>query len=179
MMSRRTTWGRMAAGGALLAGVSVLGIAGCAPPPDDSTVQVAGSTSRPAPSAPPIVATSAPIGDQAPHEVENNAWKERKPISRADAAQAKRDSRRIKAALLTLQARGDFTLAATRDALEDLGFRWQVAEYSSPVNDDPGIYFGAYVGTTACVIGSLTPDKVSVGVDGVATEFGCLQPFTH
>jgi hypothetical protein len=36
-----------------------------------------------------------------------------------------------------------------------------------------------YVGTTACVVGDVRPDRSEAEVLGRAAEFGCREPFSH
>ena len=119
-----------------------------------------------------------PPGDAAPHNAENNSWKQRHELTADEQRAGDALAARIKPKLTALRKAGDFDPASTRQALLDLGLRpdemW-VSEMRQP----PGAVFEVRFPEAGCVIGDVRPERVHVKVTGANPEFGCLEPVTH
>ncbi|MFS8097791.1 hypothetical protein LFM09_11685 [Lentzea alba] len=134
---------------------------------------------------PPATETvaAAPTGgatpDVAPHQAENNRWKQRKPLS-AQGVQSGRDVlAKIRPELERICGSGDFSVDATKKALA--AFKplvEQAASYATGVSFTITVENGPTERTT-CVFGSLQPGAVWVSVDGTNGEGSCYTPKTH
>ena len=165
-----------------LVALVVLVATGCAPsavpasPPTMSSV---------ATSTPTAFRPSAPADGSAPHEAENNSWKERHALTAQERREGKALAARIRPALSALRSSGAIAPGATETALVGLGiepndvtakpFRAGPTSETPP----PGSFFAVKFGEAGCVIGSLRTDRLDLEVTGAAAEFGCLEPFTH
>jgi hypothetical protein len=148
-----------------------------------------GGPSRPAAtaSAPPDTADgpALPPGDAAPHQAENNGWKQRHELTAEQRRAADAVAARIRPKLTQLRAAEDFGPASTKRALLELGLPpddVQVTAMRPPTGSDtvaPGAVFAVRVAGAGCVIGSVRPARLQVEVTGASAEFGCLEPFTH
>ncbi|MCO8271680.1 hypothetical protein M1L60_13875 [Actinoplanes sp. TRM 88003] len=119
-----------------------------------------------------------PAGDGAPHNAENNGWKQRHELSPDEQATGDALAARIRPNLAALRKAGDFDPASARKALLDLGLRPDdvgVSEMRQP----PGVVFEVRFPEAGCVIGDVRPERLLVEVTGAAAEFGCLEPVTH
>ncbi|HEX5198335.1 hypothetical protein ACFQS1_03675 [Paractinoplanes rhizophilus] len=172
----------------LPAAVLGLALAGCAQPgtrDGDTAPLPSPSTSSPASAASPSAAASAalpeqtlPPGDGAPHQAENNGWKQRHELTPDEQRTGDALAARIRPKLAALRTAGDFAPASTRDALLGLGLPpddVQVTEMRTP----PGAVFAVHFPDAGCVIGDVRPDRLLVEVTGAGAEFGCLEPYTH
>ncbi|MET9633102.1 hypothetical protein ABZX92_37155 [Lentzea sp. NPDC006480] len=117
--------------------------------------------------------------DVAPHNAENNGWKQRKPLN-ALGVQAGRDTvARIRPLLEQVCASGDFSVDGTKKALT--GYDAYV------VRDYPDQAFVGYTITVSngpservtCVLGDLAPGLVRVFLDGTTGEGSCYEPKSH
>ncbi|MGI5242746.1 hypothetical protein [Dactylosporangium sp. CA-139066] len=146
--------------------------AGCARPAE--------APAAPDPLGPSPTPRTVPPGDGAPHNAENNAWKVRTELTDAEKAEAQAAADKIKPALEAVRAGNDFGYTATRSALLALGYaadRIQVQSMRDPTV--AGAVYAVRIGTRACVIGDVRPERVTAEVRGSAAEFGCLEPYTH
>jgi hypothetical protein len=151
----------------LIVAAMALALSGCAHLPAPDPV-------GPSPTA------TLPAGDSAPHNAENNGWKQRSELSAADRRLGEEAAARIRPALEGQRAKGDFTPEGTRATLVGLGYpaeRVQVATMHDPTIT--GAVFAVRVGERGCVIGDVQPLRMQVEVQGSAAEFGCLEPFSH
>ncbi|MFI5889526.1 hypothetical protein ACIA5D_05340 [Actinoplanes sp. NPDC051513] len=137
-----------------------------------------------APSTPPRDA-SPPPGDGAPHEAENNGWKQRHDLTADEQRAGDALAARIRPKLTALRTAGDFAPSSTQQALLGLGLRpddVQVTAMRPPLDSTtppPGAVFAVRFAGAGCVIGDVRPDRLLVEVTGAAAEFGCLEPYTH
>lgn len=128
---------------------------------------------------------SAPADGSAPHEAENNSWKQRHDLTTPERRQGKALAARIRPALSALRSDGTITPEATKTALVGVGLEPDDVTTepfrAGPTSDTPppGSAFAVKFGGAGCVIGSLSPDRLDSEVTGAAAEFGCLEPFTH
>jgi hypothetical protein len=149
-----------------------------APPP---------APTRSTPSTPPDAAPpdTTPAGDGAPHEAENNGWKQRPALTADQQRAGDALASRIRPRLASVRAAGDFAPESTRRALLALGLRpddVQVTAMRTPLDaatPPPGAVFAVRFGGAGCVIGDLRPDRLLVEVTAAGAEFGCLEPYTH
>lgn len=171
---------RRVAGGAVLAGAAALALVGCGardlpvagPAEDRATASVAaGATQQ--------------LGDVAPHEQENNGWRQRATLTTADQQVATTAATRIRSALERLRTAGDFRPESTRGALVGLGFSpedVQVRAFRKPAalpSDAPeptGVVYGVRVGDRGCVYGDVAPQRAMAEVGGPVAEWGCIEP---
>jgi hypothetical protein len=128
---------------------------------------------------------SGPPDGSAPHEAENNSWKERHDLTAQERREGKALAARIRPALSALRSDGSITPEATETALVGLGLEPEnvSTEAFRPRGDSetppPGSEFAVKFGGAGCVIGSVAPDRLDLEVTGAAAEFGCLEPFSH
>ncbi|MBM2615073.1 hypothetical protein JIG36_05800 [Actinoplanes sp. LDG1-06] len=159
---------------------------GCARPGagDGDAATLPSTVSQPSSVPPASVPTDGagdqapPPGDGAPHQAENNGWKQRHELTAEEQRAGDALAARIRPALTGLRASGDFAPASTRRVLLALGLATedvQVNEMRTP----PGTVFAVTFPEAGCVIGDVRPERVLVEVTGAAAEFGCLEPFTH
>lgn len=168
--------------GAALALVVVLAATGCAPSavPASPPTRSSGATSTPSAFRP-----SAPADGSAPHEAENNSWKERHALTAQERREGKALAARMRLALSALRDSGTITPDATEAALVGLGVEPNDVAVepfrAGPTADTPppGSVFAVTFGGAGCVIGSLRTDRLDLEVTGAAAEFGCMEPFTH
>lgn len=123
--------------------------------------------------------TSGVGPDVAPHNAENNRWKQRKPLN-AKGVQTGRDTiAKIRPVLERVCASGDFSVDTTKKAL---------AEYQAHVVRpyEKEIFIGYTItvsnGPTervTCVLGDLKPSLVRIFVDGTTGEGDCYEPKSH
>ncbi len=160
---------------------AVLGllVLGCARPgAGDGDAAPLPSPSAAASAPPDIAAGSAPPGDGAPHQAENNGWKQRHDLTPGEQRTGDALAARIRPKLTALRKAGDFDPASTRKALLDLGLHPDdvgVSEMRQP----PGAVFEVRFPEAGCVLGDVRPERVLVEVTGANGEFGCLEPVTH
>jgi hypothetical protein len=174
---------------AAVLGLIALGCARPGPGDGDSSPLPSPSTARPSATAStPQAETAGPAllpGNAAPHQADNNSWKERHELTAAEQRAGDALAARIRPKLKALRTAGDFAPASTEWALVGLGLRpddVQVQEIRSVLSsDDPpaGAAFAVRFPDAGCVIGSVRPDRLDVKVTGAAAEFGCLEPSTH
>jgi hypothetical protein len=148
-------------------------------PPGPCTSEV---TAAPATSAPALAGGSTP--DVAPHEAENNGWKQRRALTPDERAAGEDSARRIAPLLVDLCARGDFTAEGTRRALVGAGFPADaMVEVITPppgaADDSPFVFYNMRLGARTCVQGDLRRGKVRVDVDGPTREGSCYEPESH
>ncbi|MDT7785549.1 MAG: hypothetical protein QOF58_3968 [Pseudonocardiales bacterium] len=133
-------------------------------------------TPAPPGSSPP---SSGVKPDVAPHNAENNGWKQRKPLN-ARGVQTGRDTiARIRPLLEQVCASGDFSVDGTKKALA--GYDVYV------VRDYPDQAFVGYSITVSngpaervtCVLGDLKPGEVRMFLDGTTGEGSCYEPKSH
>ncbi|MGW0504328.1 DUF6993 domain-containing protein [Micromonospora sp. NPDC003241] len=128
---------------------------------------------------------TGPQADAPPHYGDNNGWKRRHELSKADQRTGKKLAARIRPKLEALRTAGDFAPASTWRALLDLGIKAEVIEVTgmrAPIGQDeppPGAVYAVRFAEVGCVIGDVRPERVMVEVTGSAAEFGCLEPFSH
>ena len=128
---------------------------------------------------------SAPADGSAPHEAENNSWKERHDLTAKQQHEGKALAARIRTTLSALHSDGTITPEATKTALVGLGLEPDNVITKpfrpGPTSDTPppGSAFAVKFDGTGCVIGDLHPDRLDIEVTGAAAEFGCLEPITH
>ncbi len=150
-------------------------LAGCA----DAARRTNAAPSGPSPSASPTTSPATNSGpDAAPHEADNNGWKQRHDLTDADRAAGEQAAARIRPQLQRLRAAGDFALDSTRRTLLALGYPPTDIQVEPMHDGSAGAVFAVHAGR-ACVDGDVRPDRVLVQVEGAATEFGCLEPFSH
>jgi hypothetical protein len=139
----------------------------------------AASPTAPAPtSETPISAATSRGPDVAPHEADNNGWKQRHDLTDTERAAGEQAAARIRPELARLHAAGDFALDSTRRMLVALGYAATDIQVEPLNNGSPGAVFAVRAGR-ACVDGVVRPDRVLVQVEGAAPEFGCLEPYSH
>jgi len=173
---------------------AVLGLIalGCARPgagDGDSSPLPSPSLSRPAPTASTpqddAEGQALPPGDGAPHQADNNSWKQRHELTTEEQHAGDALAARIRPKLTALRTAGDLAPASTRQALLGLGLRpddVQVTAMRPALDSDtppPGAVFAVRFAGAGCVIGDLRPDRLRVEVTGAGAEFGCLEPNTH
>ncbi|HEX8865430.1 MAG TPA: hypothetical protein VF821_07190 [Lentzea sp.] len=117
--------------------------------------------------------------DVAPHNAENNGWKQRKPLN-ARGVQTGRDTiAQIGSALQQVCASGDFSVEATKKALAgyeayvllpDAGQK--LVGYTITVSNGP-------TERATCVYGDLKPRELRIFVDGTTGEGSCYEPKSH
>jgi hypothetical protein len=134
------------------------------------------SGASPSASSTSAVTSSGPDG--APHEADNNGWKQRHDLADADRAAGERAAARIRPELQRLRTAGDFALDSTRRTLVALGYPPTDIQVEPLHDGSAGAVFAVHVGR-ACVDGDVRPERVLVQVEGAAAEFGCLEPFSH
>jgi hypothetical protein len=126
-----------------------------------------------------------PPGDGAPHQADNNAWKQRHELTAEEQRAGDALAARIRPKLTALRTARDLAPASTRQALLGLGLRpddVQVTAMRPPIGSDtppPGAVFAVRFADAGCVIGDVRPERLLVEVTGAAAEFGCLEPYTH
>lgn len=157
----------------LCALVPVILLAGCAnvAPPTHL------APADPSPSMSPISAASTG-SNVAPHEAENNGWKQRHDLTDAERQAGEQAAARIRPQLLRLRTAGDFSLDSTRRTLVALGFPATDIQVEPMHDGSAGAVFAVHAGR-ACVDGDVRPERVLVRVEGSAAEFGCLEPLSH
>lgn len=173
---------------------AVLGLValGCAQPgtrDGDTAPLPSSSPSGPAPTAstPQDDADGQALqpGDGAPHEADNNGWKQRHELTADEQRAGDALAARIQPKLAALRTAGDFAPASTRQALLGLGLPpddVQVNSMRPPLDSDtppPGAVFAVRFAGAGCVIGDVRPDRLLVEVTGAGAEFGCLEPYSH
>ncbi|WP_433293902.1 hypothetical protein ACQP2F_31755 [Actinoplanes sp. CA-030573] len=171
-MTGRRRAGRWATAAAL--GLVALGCAQPGARDGDSAPLPSGSASP----SPTFSAQAAPPRDGAPHEAENNGWKQRHELNYDEKQTGDALAARIRPKLAALRAAGDYAPASTRQALLGLGLRpddVEVTEMRTP----PGAVFAVRFPEAGCVIGDVRPERLLVEVTGAGAEFGCLEPYTH
>ncbi|SNY55197.1 DUF6993 domain-containing protein [Paractinoplanes atraurantiacus] len=165
---------------------------GCARPgagDGDSSPLVTATPSPPASAAslPPdgADAQAQPPGDGAPHQAENNGWKQRHDLTAEEQRTGDALAARIRPKLTALRSAGDFAPASTQRALLSLGLdadQVQVTTMRAPIGESappPGAVFAVHFPEAGCVIGDVRPERLQIEVTGAAAEFGCLEPFSH
>ncbi len=128
--------------------------------------------------APPPAPADGPAGDGAPHQAENNGWKQRHELTAEEQRTGDALAARIRPKLAALRTAKDFDPASTRQTLLELGLSAddvQVSEMRTP----PGAVFAVTFPEAGCIIGDVRPERLLVEVTGAAAEFGCLEPYTH
>ena len=152
------------------------------PLPSPSPSRPAATTSTPQDNAD---GQALPPGDAAPHQADNNAWKQRHELTAEEQRAGDVLAARIRPKLTALRTAGDFAPASTRQALLGLGLRpddvqvtamWPLLVSETP---PPGAAFAVRFAGAGCVIGSVRPDRLQIEVTGASAEFGCLEPSTH
>jgi hypothetical protein len=179
-----STWSSVTlAIGTVSTAVVVAAVTGCGDVPAGATATADRAAAATATRTAAVPAASPPPGDLAPHEVENNAWKQRGEPTAGDRAAARSAAERIRRAAERRRPTGALSPAATRDMLLRLGFAGGRVAVAAPRGRDgatpAGAVFAVHVGRTACVVGALSPDRTQVEVTGRAAEYGCLEPFSH
>jgi len=179
--------GRWVAAAAL--GLVVLGCAQPGARDGDSSPLPSPSLSRPASttSTPQDDANgqALPPGDGAPHQADNNGWKQRHELTAEEQRAGDALAARIRPKLTALRTAGDLAPASTRQALLGLGLRpddVQVTAMRPALDSDtppPGAVFAVRFADASCVIGEIRPERLLVEVTGAGAEFGCLAPSTH
>lgn len=135
--------------------------------------------------APTFSARALPPGDGAPHEAENNGWKQRHELTADEQRAGDALAARVRPKLAALRTAGDFAPASTRQALLALGLGpddVQVTGMRTPLDSatpPPGAVFAVHFPEAGCVIGDVRPERLLVEVTGAGAEFGCLEPYTH
>lgn len=132
-------------------------------------------------------AASAAPGDRAPHDTENNGWKQRHDLSPADRRAAEATAHQIRPALARLRKAGDFAPEAVLRTFKRLGLPndriWAGPMRTSPLLTSPtpvlGAVFSVRAGIIACVDGDVRPERVLVQVEGPDAEGNCIEPFSH
>ncbi|WP_433364214.1 DUF6993 domain-containing protein [Actinoplanes sp. CA-142083] len=169
----------------------VLGLValGCARPGagDGDTSPLPSSSPPLSPSLAPSFSQRAlpPPGDGAPHQAENNGWKQRHELTAEEQRAGDALAARIRPKLAALRTAGDFTPASTRQALLGLGLAPDdvaVTPMRTPLDaaaPPPGAVFAVRFPDAGCVIGDVRPSRLLVEVTGAGAEFGCLEPYTH
>ena len=135
---------------------------------------------EPATAPPPSPGPASGVGpDVAPHNAENNGWKQRKPLS-ARGVQTGRDTiAKIRPLLERVCASGDFSVDATKKALT--GYDAYVLQ------PDSGMAFVGYTITVpngpservTCVLGDLKAGQLRIFADGATGEGSCYEPKSH
>ena len=121
---------------------------------------------------------SAPADGSAPHEAENNSWKERHDLTAKERHEGNALAARIRTTLSALCSDGTITPEATETALVGLGLEPDNVTTEPfrprPTSDTPppGSAFAVKFDGTGCVIGNLSPDRLDIEVTGAAAEFG-------
>jgi hypothetical protein len=151
--------------------VLLAGCAGAAPRADPEP-------SGPSPSTSSTSAATSSGPDVAPHEADNNGWKQRHDLTDADRAAGEQAAARIRPELQRLRAAGDFALDSTRRTLVALGYPVTDIQVEPLHDGSAGAVFAVHAGR-ACVDGDVRAERVLVQVEGAAAEFGCLEPFSH
>jgi hypothetical protein len=166
-------------------GATLLLVGGCAGVPAEPAPTWTGEA-RPTPTW-TGEARPTPIGDGPPNHADNNGWKQRHDLSPDDQRLAGQAADRIRPELAKLRTAGDFAPDSTRRMLLNLGYPSGDVEvtpmrtpggWSSP-QPPAGAVFAVHLGRAACVLGDVRPERVLVEVRGSATEYGCLEPFSH
>ena len=156
-------------------------------PPVKFTIRLADSSPGDPQATPRSITTPSatqPPGDAAPHNADNNRWKQRIKLSADDRRAGNALAARIRPQLAALQAAGDVTPDATHSALLELGLeseRVTTKAMHTPVTADtppPSALFAVKFGAGGCVIGDVGPGQLHIEVTGAAAEFGCLEPYT-
>jgi hypothetical protein len=173
---------------------AVLGLValGCAQPgarDGDTSPLPSPSPSRPAPTASTpqddADGQAPPPGDGAPHQADNNGWKQRHELTAEEQRAGDALAARIQPKLAALRTAGDFAPASTRQALLGLGLSAddvQVTAMRPPLDSatpPPGAVFAVRFAGAGCVIGDVRPERLLVEVTGAGAEFGCLEPDSH
>ncbi|MCS7477417.1 hypothetical protein ACFFQW_21985 [Umezawaea endophytica] len=147
--------------------------------PGDVTAPPAATPTTPAPTT---AGTGRPAPDVAPHQAENNAWKQRRPLTPDERARGVEAADKVLPLLEALCAKGDFTTDSARKALVDAGLPADTMVELVEQRFDgqpPMIYYNATLGTRTCVLGDLTPGHVRVFVEGPTGEGSCHEPKSH
>ncbi|WP_240742141.1 hypothetical protein [Micromonospora zingiberis] len=166
-----------------VASLAVLAL-GCAAPGTRDGDVPAVPTNTPASSA-VVAEPTGPQADAPPNHADNNGWKQRHELSAADQRTGQKLAARIRPKLEALRAAGDFAPASTQRELLELGIKAAAIEVTAmrpPTGQEtppPGAVYAVHFANVGCVIGDVRPDRVMVEVTGSASEFGCLEPFSH
>jgi len=168
---------------------AVLGLIalGCAQPGarDGDSSPLPSPSPSPSPSRDDTDGQAQPPGDGAPHQADNNGWKQRHDLTAEEQRAGDALAARIRPKLTALRTAGDFTPASTQQALLGLGLRpddVQVTTIRPPLGSDTppaGAVFAVQFAGAGCVIGDVQPNRLLIEVTGSAAEFGCLEPSTH
>jgi len=132
-----------------------------------------------------VSSTTDPPGDSAPHNAENNSWKQRHELTVDEQRAGDVLAARMRLTLAELRSAQEFAPDATLTALLALGLQPEqvmVKAMRTPLSMDappPGAVFAVQFGGSGCVVGDIRPDRLLIEVTGVAAEFGCLEPDTH
>lgn len=114
--------------------------------------------------------------DVAPHNAENNRWKQRKSLTPAAVRSGRDTIARIVPALEPICARGDFTAATTKKALAapDVWVEQRGTSVFFSLSVDNG-----QSERTTCVNGDMSPGAIRVFVQGTTGEGSCVEPKSH
>jgi hypothetical protein len=134
----------------------------------------------PEPVTPPVPVPSSGAGpDVAPHNAENNRWKQRKPLN-AKGVQTGRDTiAKIRPVLERVCASGDFSVDTTKKALAEYQ-----AYVTRPYETETFLGYTITVSNgpaerATCVLGDLKPGQVRIFVNGTTGEGSCYEPKSH
>lgn len=112
--------------------------------------------------------------DVAPHHVENNGWKQRKPLNAEATAKGRDTIARVSPILKRVCESGDFSADTTRKALAELE-----PQVEQPYPDQRFLGFTITLDGGTCVLGDLEPGLVRIFLDGTNGEGSCYTPKTH
>jgi hypothetical protein len=110
-------------------------------------------------------------GDQAPHEAENRAGLQPRPLGDEARQRLAVVAQRVTGVLEPLRAKGTATPESVRSALVELGYR---ADQVGVVWQNM-VVFGITT-SDGCVQGAVRPERLQVEVAGPSVEWGCLPP---
>lgn len=141
--------------------------------------QVEEHVPEPATATVPATPTGGATPDVAPHNAENNRWKQRKPLT-VKGVQTGRDTiTRVRPVLERVCGSGDFSVDATKKALAEFE-----AYVTRPYEQEAFLGFTITVSNgpaerVTCVLGDLKPGLVRIFADGTTGEGDCYEPKSH
>lgn len=141
--------------------------------------QVEEKVPEPVTNTAPPAPTGGATPDVAPHNAENNRWKQRKPLNVKGVRTGRDTITRVRPILERVCGSGDFSVDATKKALAEFE-----AYVNRPYEQETFIGFTITVSNgpaerVTCVLGDLKPGLVRIFVDGTTGEGDCYEPKSH
>ncbi|MER5359933.1 hypothetical protein [Streptomyces sp. NPDC002785] len=166
---------------AVVAVVAAFALAGCGTTEDDLFSNLNGTGSGDAEGADaPTPALNTPKGDAPPNYFDNNRVRQPGEMGPEDEKKARRKAVEVDRVLSELRLAGKVGPGDVRPALEQLAGSAHVAVGNRLVGvgtrKAEGSDFGIWIGTSACVTGAVSKDRVWATANGHYLETGCMPP---